>query len=71
MRKQKKIEAQLATLGLDMLKGTPASQRYYWTPEWQKGEREALEDLRAGRIRRFKNALDAIKWLNEEEEEEE
>jgi len=26
-----------------------ADQAWFWTPEWQKGEREVDEDLRAGR----------------------
>ncbi|MEX0682918.1 MAG: AbrB/MazE/SpoVT family DNA-binding domain-containing protein [Dehalococcoidia bacterium] len=26
-----------------------ADQAWFWTPEWQKGEREADEDKRAGR----------------------
>ncbi len=26
-----------------------ADQAWFWTPEWQKGEREADEDLKAGR----------------------
>ncbi len=27
------------------------SQAWFWTPEWQEGEREADEDLKAGRHR--------------------
>jgi AbrB family looped-hinge helix DNA binding protein len=27
----------------------PADQRWFWTPEWQAGEREASEDIAAGR----------------------
>lgn len=27
------------------------SQAWFWTPEWQAGEREADEDLKAGRYR--------------------
>ncbi|MFH1151385.1 MAG: AbrB/MazE/SpoVT family DNA-binding domain-containing protein [Actinomycetota bacterium] len=27
------------------------SQAWFWTPEWQAGEREADEDLKAGRFR--------------------
>ena len=28
----------------------PRSQAYFWTKEWQAGEREAEEDLKAGRV---------------------
>lgn len=31
----------------------PADQAWYWTPEWQEGEREADADLSAGRSRVF------------------
>ncbi|MBU4302686.1 MAG: AbrB/MazE/SpoVT family DNA-binding domain-containing protein [Actinobacteria bacterium] len=29
-------------------------QAWYWTPEWQKGEREADEDIAAGRVYEMK-----------------
>ena len=29
-------------------------QAWYWTPEWQKGEREADEDIAAGRVNETK-----------------
>ena len=31
----------------------PADQAWYWTSEWQQGEREADADLAAGRTRVF------------------
>ena len=40
-----------------------ASQAYFWTEEWQKGERKADEDIKAGRVKRFKSAADAVKYL--------
>ena len=27
-----------------------AGQAWFWTPEWQEGEREVEEDIRAGRL---------------------
>jgi len=33
-----------------------ASQAYFWTEEWQRGEREAQEDIRRGRVKRFRSA---------------
>ena len=33
-----------------------ASQSYFWTDEWQRGEREAQEDIRQGRTKRFRSA---------------
>lgn len=43
------------------------SQAYFWTERWQAGEREAEEDLRAGRTRSFESVDDAITCLDEME----
>ena len=40
-----------------------ASQAYFWTEESQKGERKADEDIKAGRVKRFKSAAEAVKYL--------
>jgi AbrB family looped-hinge helix DNA binding protein len=32
-----------------------ASQAYFWTDEWQRGEREAQEDIRRGRVKRMRS----------------
>jgi len=42
-----------------------ASQAYFWTEEWQKGERKAGEDIKAGRVKRFKSSADAVKYLED------
>lgn len=39
------------------------SQAYFWTEEWQKGERKADEDIKAGRVKRFKSMAEAVKHL--------
>ena len=41
------------------------SQAYFWTKEWQEGEREADEDIRKGRVKAFKNIKDLIKDLHQ------
>lgn len=33
-----------------------ASQAYFWTDAWQRGEREAQGDIQRGRVRRFRSA---------------
>ena len=40
-----------------------ASQAWYWTPEWQAGEREADEDIAAGRVERFMNDEEFLESL--------
>ena len=42
------------------------SQEYYWTPEWQDAEREALAEIHRGESVAFKSADDAIRWLDED-----
>jgi antitoxin PrlF len=36
----------------------PRDQAWFWTPEWQAGEREASEDIAAGRTTLSKNPKD-------------
>ncbi|MBI2908895.1 MAG: AbrB/MazE/SpoVT family DNA-binding domain-containing protein [Chloroflexi bacterium] len=38
-------------------------QAWFWTRRWQEGEREADEDIRAGRVFSFPNAEEAIASL--------
>ena len=40
------------------------SQAYFWTKEWQAGEREAEEDLRKGRVKPFKSVKELMRDLN-------
>jgi len=42
----------------------PPEQAYFWTSEWQEGEQEADEDIKAGRTRRFSNAEEAMTYLH-------
>ncbi len=39
------------------------SQAYFWTEEWQRGEKEAEEAKRKGKFKEFDKAAEAIKWL--------
>lgn len=39
------------------------SQAYFWTKEWQEGEREADEDIKAGRVRVFDSVEELVKDL--------
>ena len=33
-----------------------ASQAYFWTDQWQRGERQAQEDIKGRRVKRFRSA---------------
>jgi len=39
------------------------SQAYFWTDEWQEGEKEAEEAKKKGKFEDFQKAAEAIKWL--------
>jgi bifunctional DNA-binding transcriptional regulator/antitoxin component of YhaV-PrlF toxin-antitoxin module len=40
-----------------------ASQAWFWTEDWQKGEREAGADIKAGRIESFKGGEEFLASL--------
>ena len=41
----------------------PISQLYFWTKRWQDGEKEASEDIQAGRLYHFNSAEEAVQFL--------
>ena len=41
----------------------PADQRWFWTPEWQLGEREASQQIAAGEGLTFDNDEEFISYL--------
>jgi AbrB family looped-hinge helix DNA binding protein len=41
----------------------PRDQLWFWTPEWQAGERAADEDIRSGRVKSFRSADELITSL--------
>jgi bifunctional DNA-binding transcriptional regulator/antitoxin component of YhaV-PrlF toxin-antitoxin module len=45
------------------LKLIPADQAWFWTPEWQAGEREAQADLEAGRVETYDSADEFLRAL--------
>jgi AbrB family looped-hinge helix DNA binding protein len=40
------------------------SQAYFWTKKWQEGEREADEDIKAGRVRIFNSVEELVEDLD-------
>lgn len=45
-------------------KHVPKDQEWFWTKEWQRGEREANADLAAGRYKTFDSVEDLIADLH-------
>jgi len=53
-------------LGIEMPKKlVDKSQAYFWTKRWQKGEKEAAEDIKAGRVKTFESVDELIKDLDQ------
>ena len=42
-----------------------AAQAWFWTPAWQKGEREASADIAAGRLEVFESDDDLLASLDD------
>jgi len=40
------------------------NQAYFWTKKWQEGEREADEDMKAGRVKTFESVDELIRDLD-------
>ncbi|HBF66940.1 MAG TPA: AbrB family transcriptional regulator [Candidatus Magasanikbacteria bacterium] len=49
---------------LSPLVEVPRSQAYFWTRGWQEAEKEAEHDIKAGRVKKFKNMKALIKGLS-------
>ncbi|MGH3818746.1 MAG: hypothetical protein ACRDRE_13505 [Pseudonocardiaceae bacterium] len=43
----------------------PTDQRWFWEPEWQAGEREASEQIKAGNVEVFDDAEAMFASLND------
>lgn len=43
------------------LKMIPADQAWFWTPEWQAGEREASQQIARGLVETYQNSDDFLR----------
>lgn len=46
-----------------------SDQSYYWTPEWQAGERQAERELASGQVQTFTSVTAGLAWLMTEIDE--
>jgi len=58
-----KVEEKNGVMVLTPVTVIDKSQTYFWTEEWQKGEKAAEEAKKKGQFRDFSNADEAAKWL--------
>jgi hypothetical protein len=59
------IEHQDGHIELQPVLPIPADQAWFWTERWQAGEREADEDIAAGRVTTFEDVDAFIAHLKE------
>ncbi|MGH7574108.1 MAG: AbrB/MazE/SpoVT family DNA-binding domain-containing protein [Longimicrobiales bacterium] len=59
------VERDDGVIELHPLAAVPADQRWFWTQRWQRMEREADEDIAAGRVRRHESVDDLLAALDE------
>jgi hypothetical protein len=57
------LERQDGVIELHPLSAVPADQRWFWSERWQRMEREADEDVAAGRVRRYNDVDDLLAAL--------
>lgn len=54
---------------LDPKKLIPADQQWFWTDEWQAGEREAQAEIEAGKVKHFDSMQEFLTDLGNEDED--
>jgi hypothetical protein len=58
------VEIENGKVILKPMKLVPAEQAWFWTKEWQDGEKEAEEDKSAGRVKSFDSVDDLLEDLD-------
>jgi len=58
------VERADGVIELHPLASVPASQHWFWSERWQRMEREADEDVAAGRVRAYENVDDLLAALD-------
>ena len=68
LRDGEELEAEITAAGILLRTPQPIdpNQAWFWTKEWQEGEREADEDIKAGRGRVFYSDEEFLASLEED-----
>lgn len=56
-------EREDGVLELRPMLAVPASEAWFWTPQWQRGEQAADADVEAGRVQQFDSTHEFSTWL--------
>ncbi len=46
----------------------PRDEQFFWTREWQEGEKESAAEREAGQLRIFKDGKGLLEWLDADED---
>src|SRR4030042_3260537 len=57
------VQVRNGEIVLKVKKLVDKEQAWFWTDRWQQGEKEAEEDIHAGRVHRFPDAESAVAHL--------
>lgn len=60
------VQVRDSELVLRVKKLIDKDQAWFWTKRWQEGEKDAEEDIRAGRVHSFANVEEGITFLHEQ-----
>ena len=58
------VQVKNGEIVLKVKKLVDKDQAWFWTERWQQGEKEAEEDIHAGRVRSFPDATSAVTHLH-------
>jgi AbrB family looped-hinge helix DNA binding protein len=62
------IQVRNGEIVLKVKKLVDKEQSWFWTERWQRGEKEAEEDIRVGRVHNFPDAKSSITFLHNQAE---
>jgi AbrB family looped-hinge helix DNA binding protein len=60
------IQVRSGEIVLRVKKLVDKEQSWFWTNRWQQGEKEAEEDIRAGRVHNFPDSKKAVAFLHKQ-----
>ena len=60
------IQVRSGEIVLKVKKLVDKEQAWFWTNRWQQGEKEAEEDIRAGRVHNFPDTKKAVSFLHKQ-----
>jgi hypothetical protein len=64
-----RVEGAMAESNMQPPFMVPREELFFWTRQWQAGERESAEERRRGNTRTFGSAAAFLAWLDSDDED--